>query len=275
MNIEIFSCAKYSNWCFYHPDRILFDVGEGISTYLQNRIYGIENIFISHSHMDHIAGLLPFIGARNSGKGDKNKQLNIYYPNSEKINDLIILINKYNPNLNYKLLQTPIQVDNKKIIDLAKNKWIESFPTNHSFDSVGYRIIEQRNRLKQQYLGKDIKELKKNGLSKSDLSETYFANLFTYGLDSFDYKRETVENCEWFIADSTFLRKEDRDAPVHGSSEELIPFAKENKIKRLTLAHISTRYAQDEVIKFVNEQINLTGYNGSIDIILGDKIYEL
>lgn len=278
MNIKIFSKGLYSSWCYYKPERILFDAGEGVATNLGNEIYGPEKIFISHSHMDHYAGLLSFIGCRDSARGDKKKFLEIFYPLGEKMENFIEYLKRTNNNLHFQLNYIPFSDENCILAELNENKWIEIFKSVHSYDSVNYKIIEKRKRLKKEYIGQNIKELKKSGLTNDQLSEEYFANLFTYGLDAFDYKKEDVENCEWLIADSTFLKKEDRDAPVHGSVEELIPFALENKIKRLTLAHFSSRYSQDEILQYVNKFIinnQISIEKCKIDVVTFDMVNEL
>ena len=70
-NISGYSKAKYSTWLFYKPDRLLFDAGEGVSTSLGNYIYGVEQIFISHGHFDHIGGIPGILRSRLSSRGDK------------------------------------------------------------------------------------------------------------------------------------------------------------------------------------------------------------
>ncbi|WP_121526993.1 MBL fold metallo-hydrolase, partial [Mesotoga sp. HF07.pep.5.2.highcov] len=77
MEFQIFSKALYSTWILYRPERILFDVGEGISTILGNSVYAIKDIFLTHGHVDHISGLWGLINTRNTAMGDRNKQLRI------------------------------------------------------------------------------------------------------------------------------------------------------------------------------------------------------
>ena len=53
-NLTGYSKAMYSTWFYYKPARLLFDAGEGVASALGNFIFGIERIFISHGHHDHI-----------------------------------------------------------------------------------------------------------------------------------------------------------------------------------------------------------------------------
>src|SRR6478609_8462522 len=83
-NLTCYSTAMYSSWFWHAPSRTLFDCGEGVTLFMRNYIFGVERILISHSHADHVNGLLSFIGARNSARGDKEKPLDIYYPHNDK-----------------------------------------------------------------------------------------------------------------------------------------------------------------------------------------------
>jgi ribonuclease Z len=66
MIIKAYSKGLYSNWYFYAPDRVLFDCGEGAALNLRAGIFAIEKIFLSHGHIDHIAGLPLLVSLRQS-----------------------------------------------------------------------------------------------------------------------------------------------------------------------------------------------------------------
>src|SRR5210317_1992004 len=84
MVLKCYSKALYSSWYFYAPDRLMFDCGEGAASRLSQEIFAVEKIFLSHGHVDHIAGLLPFVCLRQSTKGDNEKPLQIYYPKGDR-----------------------------------------------------------------------------------------------------------------------------------------------------------------------------------------------
>jgi len=105
------SKALYSTWVYYKPNRILFDCGEGISEFLGNKIYGIDSIYITHSHIDHISGLWGLVNIRNNGMGSREKPLQIYYPSgARQFEEYMTFIFKMNKRLRYDIITTPLEL---------------------------------------------------------------------------------------------------------------------------------------------------------------------
>lgn len=248
--ISIHSIGIYSSWCYYKPFRTLFDCGEGCASTFKNEIYGVERIFISHGHGDHILGLASFVGIRNSVRGDKEKPLDIYYPSDcWGMDDTIDYIRKRNRNLTYKL--NFIKIDAGFTLDLNKDSYIKAFSMKHqkNGDTLGYKIVTKRNRLKPEYVGKDIPVLIRSGVPKNSLTERYEANEFAYCLDSSGFNYEEIRDCGLAIMDSTFLNKDDRDDLTHFTLDEVVSICKNMNVKKVVCAHISPRYNVSEIRK--------------------------
>lgn len=248
-NVELFSCGLYSTWCFWKPDNILFDCGEGVATHLKNRVYAVDSIFLSHGHGDHILGLPSFIGIRNSARGDKEKPLNIYYPyDAWGINDLRKFIENRNTHLKFDLKWIPFSSnENTVIFSSGKTKYIEAFPVEHCKGSVGYNVLENRKRLKAEYQGQDIPKLLRSGVDKDSITESYTAKLLSYTLDSYSFDPIFIQDSELWIADSTFLRASDRDKPTHMSLLDVVKYSVEHNVKKTVCAHISPRYSVEDI----------------------------
>src|SRR5690606_5055782 len=88
-NLIGFSKGLYSSWVYHSGSRSLFDCGEGCASYLGNKVFAIDQIFISHDHEDHVLGLIGLIGIRNLGRGNREKPLTIYYPEGSSKIELI------------------------------------------------------------------------------------------------------------------------------------------------------------------------------------------
>ncbi len=269
-NLYGFSLAKYATWFYYKPDNLLFDAGEGVSVAMRNMIYGIDAVVISHGHGDHIAGLPGLLRSRASSMGDKFKPMTIYYPKEDRS---IIKLYRYIKETVGKLT---FEMEWKEIssgdnITLASNRILVPFATNHGENclTLGYKIVENRVRLKPQY-----RELKQSDLvkiiqqeGKQSVSETYSHNLLCFSGDSMALDPKICENAEVLLHDSTFLNSEDRDENTHATVSEAIQVAIQAKVGILALFHFSARYRYNEVIETVVQTAKKMGVTFPIFLI--------
>ena len=245
MRYIIFSKALYSTWIYYSPERLLFDAGEGVSTSLGNKVYAISKVFLSHSHTDHIAGLWGLINIRNNAMGDREKPLEIYYPKGnlviEKFFDYISSINS---SMRYEVKIFPMESSDK--VQLDAKHYIEAFTTFHTPKeiSLGYRIMENRTRLRREFIGLSQNEIKAKIKSegREHILEPYIKNILTVSGDSLPIDYKWALNAEELFHDTTFLTPEERKGERHATLEEVLEVANKAKVKTLYLYHISTRY---------------------------------
>lgn len=270
MNLKIFSKGLYSSWGYYAPIRTMFDCGEGAATALGNYVYAPESVFIGHGHGDHVLGLPSLVGCRNSARGDKEKPLKVFYPYSDSMRDTIDFIRKRNTRLSYEL--NWVEIGDGYFQEFDNNMRLEAFAVRHTTNSLGFRVLEKRSRLKAGIKPEDVKALLEKG---EKVNENYWANMFTWTLDSYSYDPSKIENCAWLVADSTFLTERDRDSNTHASVEEVMIMAKAHNVKRLSLAHFSPRYDWKQIERFCLDHKAKIGFNGSLDIVLPNKVYEL
>lgn len=259
----------YGSWAMYAPTRTLFDCGNDCASALMNHVYAVEDIFISHCHQDHYNNLPSFIGARAYACGAKEKGLNVYYPESRNMTLMIDYIRKLHPKLPYELNFIEIGPGFTKTFE--NGLVLEAFSVKHCYNSLAFKILEKRSRLKA---GIDPKDARTLAASGQTINENYWANIFAYTLDSASYDLKHIENCAWLIADSTFLKFSDRDENTHASVEEILTWARDKNVKRVILAHISTRYDIREITPFILDAKLKIGFNGALDIIFPNKIYE-
>lgn len=251
MRFIIYSKALYANWVYYSPDRIAFDAGEGISAILGNKVFAIEKIFLSHGHADHITGLVGLINIRNTGMGDTEKPLIVYYPEGNwRIGELLNYITKTNRRLQYALEWVPLSAGARvKIFSGQCDRHIQTFATAHTEGeiSLGYTVVEERKRLKEPYRHlsqAEIVTLVRQG-KKDEITEVYPKKLFAYGGDSTPLDPDDVRETDILCHDTTFLIDAEREDFKHATLSEALEVALRAQIKEALFAfHISSRYKQ-------------------------------
>jgi ribonuclease Z len=280
MKAIVFSKALYSTWVYYSPDRILFDCGEGVSTILENKVFAIKHVFLSHGHADHISGLMGLINVRNNAMGDHEKELRVYYPaGSYFISELITYFSRTNRNLQYDLEWIPLKPgDRVPLLSGRHPRYIEAFATVHTRGepSLGYNVCEVRRRLKPEYRDlpqEEIVALVRAG-KKEEISETYVHYLFSYGGDSVPLNPRLVSGTEVLLHEATFLEDEDRKEYKHSTVWEAIEVAKKAGVqKELILFHLSSRYRWE--LKGVEEKIASLNLPFRVRIIPPDEVVEI
>lgn len=256
MKILSYSKALYSSWLYYSPDRLLFDAGESVSSIMGNKSFAIERVFLSHGHTDHIAGLVSLVNIRNNAMGDKKKPLTIYYPrNNFHISELMNYLNRTNSNVSYPLEWVPLEGGDEVQVygeeETSRNpRYVKAFFTDHSRNevSLGYNILEVRQRLKEEYREtpqEEIKEIAEKG-GREELMENYRQKTFTYGGDSVPLDPKKISGTEVLCHDCTFLDEEDRKMYKHATLDEAVDVALEAGVSKKMLGlHISSRYKND------------------------------
>ncbi|SHH19959.1 MBL fold metallo-hydrolase [Thermosipho atlanticus] len=280
MNIIGYSKALYTTWVYYSPERILFDAGEGVSTMMNNKIYAIKHIFLTHGHVDHISGLWSLINTRNNAMGDRGKDLSIYYPKGNKgIEEYLTFIRKVNSDLRFNLNIYPIE-DGSEIIlrDSKQNKkFIRAFKVKHTQNekSFGYHVFEERKKLKKEFQNlsqNEIAELAK--LYGSDyITEKYNSKILTFSGDTYLLKKKDIEDTEILFHECTFLNKNDRKYNNHATIEDIVELVKDTKIKKLILYHISGRYLRK--VESIISRYRYELENIELYYIKPDKLFKL
>jgi ribonuclease Z len=249
MKLIAYSKALYSTWVYYSPDRILFDAGEGVSPVLGNRCFAIRHILLSHGHADHISGLVGLVNIRNNAMGDTEKPLTIYYPRGNwRVSELMNYLWRTNRHLRYQLEWVPLSDGERVQVFRGRNeRSVEAFKTVHSQDehSLGYNIVERRERLKSEYRDlpqEEIAQLVHEG-KREELLEEYDKRLLSYGGDSIPLDPQKIRETDLLLHDVTFLEEQERKEYKHATLDEALQVAQAAQVQQELLAiHISSRY---------------------------------
>jgi ribonuclease Z len=255
-NFTIQSIGLFGSWCLHHPTNTLFDCGDGCALGLGYRNFAVDRIMISHSHVDHVSGLLAFIGIRNRTKGDNTKPLDIYYNSDDPyIYNHIEAIEKIYPQEFLKFSLTFIGISSDQRVWVNEKTYIKTFRTQHTDWSMGFSVCDKSFRIKDGYDKKETGKLIKSGaINKDDVLERKDIIKFAYTLDNCGFNIAEIEGAHEVILDCTFLDANDRKGETHCSIAECEAIIEASKCRVAYLAHISPRYESQKIIKIENKE---------------------
>lgn len=281
--------------------RILFDCGEStIDELKQQDVKGINYIFFSHLHIDHIAGFDYFF-RRNY---DRDKPIFIWGPDDtaeilhhrllgykwnligdQGGNWFITDINKHSQKQYYTKFPDGFsnidfigKKDPEENIFENKDIVIKSIRLNHVIPSIGYYLMENTvynvvtSKLDKLKLprGRWLEKLKDFSIedsTKIEVEERKFtlgklrkelletnkgesiAYLTDFILDHESKERlsKFLEGCDTLVCESQYLEKDLQIAKInyHLTASQAASIAKDAKVKKLILFHISERYQKN------------------------------
>lgn len=249
----------------------LFDCGEGT----QRQIFAaglnfmrISDIFISHWHADHFAGLLGLVQTMNLE--DRQKPLRIFGPEAEKF--VGILRSLGYSTLNYHLHTHDVDYESKETSTLIDDDefLIQSIPVRHSIPAVAYAFVEKdrikidKDKLKKLGLppkGRMYGEAKEKGfvvfrgnkIPLEDIAAVEKGKKVVYSGDTLPTRNmvKLAANADLLIHDSTFFSEDfsESEGYRHANFSDVLKIAEEANVREVILTHISRRYQDMNELK--------------------------
>ena len=247
----------------------LFDCGEGTQRQIfraKQNFMRISDIFISHWHADHFAGLLGLLFTMNMEK--RQKELRIYGPEADRWVDSII-------NLGYAKLSYPVKKINvqhegteiETILD-SEEFTIQATPAKHGIPAVAYSFVEKpRIRLDKELLKKEglpvrgamYKDAKSKGyvmhkgkkIKLSEISNEEAGKKVVYSGDTLPANTiiKLAKDADLLIHDATFFEEDFKMKTKHSTLEDVLDVARKANAKKLLLTHVSRRYQNLEELE--------------------------
>ena len=245
---------------------VCFDIGKA-----HNQVIPINNILLTHGHMDHAAGIAYYLSHRNFCGLPAGT---IFAPENllEPIKDIIDAWGRLDGN------KVPAKLVGVKAGDEYKvkpNLFARVFPTKHSRGSVGYSVIERRKKLKPEYAGlagPQIVELKKQGVEIDyplDIPVvTYLGDTRYVDFSQLNYIAES----KILIAECTFYETEHTERAEAGRHMHIDEFAKlieKLKNEHIVVTHTTQRTPMQDIRKILRQALSAEKYKKII--LLMDK----
>lgn len=252
----------------------LFDCGEGTQQQILRtniRPRKIEKIFITHLHGDHIFGLPGFLSSRSFQGGEE--PLTIVGPKGIK-KFVQTSLNISDSHLKYTIEYQ--EITEAGIVFEDQQFKVSCLPLDHRIMCYGYRIEEadhqgelQAEKLQaaQVPFGPLYGRLK-NGETvtlsdgriihgKEFIGQTKKGRVVTILGDTRKHPNslKLAENADVLVHESTFNKQEKKLAKAyyHATSYEAAEVAKEAKVQKLLLTHISARYLGKDILNLEKE----------------------
>jgi ribonuclease Z len=231
---------------------VCFDVGKA-----PDQIIPINNVLLTHGHMDHAAGIAYYLSQRNFcgiSAGTILAPQNLLGP----MRDIIDAWSRLDGN---RIPANLVGVKPGDEYKIKPNLFARVFPTKHSKGSVGYSVIEKRKKLKPEYAGltgPQIVELKKQGVEIDYPLEfpivTYLGDTQYVDFSQLQY----IVDSRILIAECTFYEGEHTgraEAGRHMHIDEFTTLLKKLNNEHVVITHTTQRTAMQEIRKILKSAL--------------------
>jgi ribonuclease Z len=236
---------------------VCFDIGKA-----PDQVISINNVLLTHGHMDHTAGIAYYLSHRNfSGQspGTVLAPKNMLGPIREIIDAWARLDGS-------KIPANLVGVKPGDEFQIKPNLFTRVFPTKHSKGSVGYTVIEKRKKIKPEYAqltGPQIVELKKQG---TEIDYPLEIPIVTYLGDTqyVDFSQlKYIVDSKILIAECTFYETEHSgraEAGRHMHINEFAELIEKLQNKHIIITHTTQRTPMRDIRKILKEALSPEKY---------------
>jgi ribonuclease Z len=224
---------------------VLLDVGIGLRS-----TAGIDDLFLSHGHPDHVGSLPAWLGIRCLMDRPPAR---VFLPAGLEQAVLQMLAGA-SALQRLSLPVTTVPVEPGAEIHLRNDLWVRVFRTHHVVESVGYQFFRKVQKLRSEFLDLPPKEIVFRRRRGDDLFEARERLELAYATDTLPRVLDThpsLLDTRVLVMECSFLdeRKDIQAARAGGHThlDDLLPYAMEFRNEALVLMHFSQHYRPREV----------------------------
>jgi len=266
----------------------LFDCGEGTQRqilFAGLNFMKVNEIFITHWHADHFAGLLGLL--ESMSLEDRKTPLTIFAPEAEKFIEILLSLGYSTKN--FPIIPKNVEHEGNQVEKLLETREfvINATPVKHGIPAVAYSFQEKdrvnidREKAKKLGLPKQgviYKKIKENGkadfkgkeIKLKDISTVESGKKIVYSGDTMPCSNmvKLAENADLLIHDSTFF-EDFGEGYRHATFEDVLKIAEKARVKKIILTHISRRYQNTKELKeIVKDHSNVNIAKDLMNIVL-------
>jgi ribonuclease Z len=245
LTIEGYSRAAVQSYWRVQELKIGFELGGSPWSFT-----GTQTIFVTHSHLDHLAAIPVYVSRRRMMKMEPPR---IYLP-AESVENVQRMLHIWQRLDRGRMVVDLVGVRPGDEIELSREHVVTAFPTKHTVPSLGYVVWDRRKKLKPEYQRKTGDEIRELRLSGAEVTQEVRVPLLCYagdtappGLDAYPPLYEATI----LITEMTFFRPEHRKEKIHKFGhthlDDIIERADRFQNELIILSHFSTRYHERQI----------------------------
>ncbi len=266
LRIRGVSRAGDETWFRVDPPGLALDVGRGASP-----LIGTRWIFISHSHLDHAAGIPWVLSQRRlQGLGPAT----VFCPKG-LVDNLGEYIQAGGRLEGEELEAEVVGLEPGDSHEVGRTLRLEAFAAAHTVPTLGCHLIRRRQRLRSKLEGKspnEIARLKRDGIEVvREFEEVWLSYCGDTGAAVFT-DEPRLFGARVLLLECTFLSPETRrhgERFGHLHLRDLVAVADRFENQAIVLCHLSRRYRLTELAEAVARE--LPGLAEKIHFITGDE----
>jgi len=253
LTIEGWSRAAVQSYWRIPELKLGFDVGANPWDFM-----GTPNLFISHTHLDHIAALPVYVARRRMMKMEPPT---VYVPaeNVDDVQKLLLIMQRLDRG---RQVCDLVGLEAGAEVELGRDHVVTAWNTVHTIPSRGFLVWERRNKLKDEYVGlpgDKIRDLKYAGV---EITREVRMPLLAYtgdtapaGLDAYP----PVFDAKILITELSFIRAAHRRDKIHKYGhmhlDDFVERKDQFRNELIVVGHFSTRYHPNEVVRVLENKL--------------------
>ncbi len=232
---------------------VCFDIGKA-----PDQAISIDNVLLTHGHMDHAAGLAYYLSHRNfcgQTPGTVLAPENLIRPIQQ-------IVDAWGQLDGSRVPANLVGVKPGDEYKIKPNLIARVFPTKHTNGSVGYTIIERRKKLKPEYTelnSEQLVELKKQGVEIENPVEiplvSYLGDTMYVDFSQLDYVAKSkilIVECTFYIEEHT----ERAQAGRHMHINEFAGLIDNMQNEHVIITHTTQRTPMQDIRKILKKELS-------------------